>query len=116
MVKLNHRLKASTLMESLIAMIIIVVCFGVATMIYSNVLDSDKQRQQLKAILVLNEEAIEMKKAKTFLDAEKQISDWVIKKIVKKYPNTENLYTISLSVIDRNGKIIAKRNELIPIE
>ena len=116
MVKLNHTLKASTLLESLIAMIIIVVCFGVATMIYSNVLDSDKQRLQLKAILVLNEEAIELKKGKTFLDSEKQNGDWVIKKIVEKYPQTENLYTISLSVIDRNGRIIATRNELIPIE
>lgn len=116
MAKLNHRLKASTLMESLIAMIIIVVSFGVATLIYSNVLDSDKQRLQLKAILVLNQEAIETKTEKTFLDSEKQIGDWTIKKTVEKYPQTEILYAIGLSVIDKNGKIIATRNELIPIE
>lgn len=116
MVKLNHALKAATLMESLIAMIIIVVCFGIATMIYSNVLDSDKQRLQLKAILVLNEVAIETKNGKTFVDSEKQIGNWVIKKTVEKYPQTENVYTLTLSVIDRNGKTIAIRNELIPIE
>jgi len=116
MVKLNHTLKASTLLESLIAMIIIVVCFGVATMIYSNVLDSDKQRLQLKAILVLNQEAIETKIEKKFLESEKQIGDWTIRKTVEKYPQTENVYSISLSVIDRNGKVIATHNELMLIE
>ena len=116
MVKLNHTLKAATLMESLIAMIIIVVSFGVATMIYSNVLDSDKQRLQLKAILMLNQEAIETKTEKTFLVMEKPVGDWTLKKTVEKYPQSENIYTLALSISDGNGKTIAARNELISIE
>ena len=116
MVKLNHTLKAATLMESLIAMIIIVVCFGVATMIYSNVLGSDKQRLQLKAILVLNQEAIETKKEKSFVDMEKQVGDWTIKKTLEKYPETENVYRLELTLSDKDGKVVGKRNELISIE
>lgn len=116
MAQLNHNLKAATLMESLIAMIIIVVCFGVATMIYTNVLDSDKQRLQLKAILILNKTAIESKAKNEFLDSEEQEGDWTINKTVEKYSGTENLYQLTLAVKDRNGKIIAVRNELILME
>ena len=116
MVKVNQRLKASTLMESLIAMVIMVVCLGVATMIYTNVLSSDKQRNQLKAMFLANEEAGKTKAEKNFLDSEIQAGDWIIKKTVAKYEQTENLYKLSLTVLDRNKKIIVTRNELIPVE
>ncbi len=95
MVQLNRKLKASTLMESLIAMVIIVVCMGVSAMIYSNVLDSDKQRIQLKAYMLLNTEAIQTKTEKSFIDSEKLVGDWTIKKTVELYPQTENVYKLS---------------------
>lgn len=116
MAQLNHNLKAATLMESLIAMILIVVCFGVATMIYTNVLDSDKQRLHLKAILILNKKAIETKTKKEFLDSEEQAGDWTIKKIIEHYPETENLYKLTLTALSKSGKTIAIRNELILTE
>ncbi len=97
-------------------MIIIIVCFGAATMIYSNVLNSDNQRVQLKASLLLNEEAIGIKMEKNFIDSEKQVGDWTIKKTVELYSQTENVYKLSLSAVNKSGKIIAVRNELILIE
>lgn len=116
MVKVNHQLKAATLMESLIAMIIIVVCFGVATMIYNNVLDSDKQRQQLKAILLLNKKAFQIKNEKNFVDGEEQHGEWAIKRTIEHYEQSENLYLLKLLVTDKEQNKIATRNELIIIE
>jgi Tfp pilus assembly protein PilV len=116
MVKLNYMLKASTLIESLVAMVIMVICLSIGTIIYTNVMSSDKQRMQLKALLLLNKEAIEVKAAKSFLDSEKQVGDWTIKKTIEKYDQSENLYKMSLSVIDRDKKIIFVRNELVPVE
>lgn len=116
MVKLNSKLKASTLMESLIAMVIMVVCLGVGTMIYTNVLDSDKQRNQLKALLIINEETNKVKAEKTYLDDEKQAGDWTIKRTVEKYEQTDNLYQLTFSVFDRDKKMIAVQHELIPVE
>lgn len=112
----HHQLKASTLVESLIAMIIMVVCLGIGTMIYTNVMDSDKQRNELKAILLVNTEFFKLKTEKIFLDEEKQIGDWTIIRKVEKYDQAENLYKLSVSVIDRNKKVIVLRNELIPVE
>ena len=111
--KLNKTLKAATLMESLIAMIIIVVCLGVGTMIYSNVLNSDKQRLKFKAILMLNKEAEQIKTDKGFIDGEKQEGDYVIRRAIKKMPQTENLYMLTLVVLNKEGKVIGTRNELI---
>jgi len=116
MVKLSYRLKASTLIESLIAMVIIVVCLVVGTMVYTNVLDSDKQRNRLKAMLMINKEVLEIKSGKNFLDAEKQTGDWTIKTTVEKYDQTDHIYKLSVSIMDQNKKIIALRNELIPVE
>jgi len=110
------RVKASTLVESLIAMVIMVVCLGVGTMIYTNVLDSDKQRNKLKAMLLIKKESMEIRSEKNFLDAEKQIGDWIIQRTVEKYDQTENIYKLALSVIDPNKKIIAVHNELILVE
>lgn len=116
MVKLNYHLKAATLVESLIAMVIIIVTLGIATMIYSNVLDSDKQRKQLKAMFLLNQEFIKTKAEKTFLDSEEQVNDWNIKKTVERFNETENLYRLSIKAVDQEGRIIAIKNELIIIE
>lgn len=116
MAKLNHKLKAGTLIESLIAMVIIVVCLGVFAMIYSNVLDSDQQRLHLKITLLFNKEAIEIKKEKAFLDSEMLINDWVIQKVIEPYPGTENLYQLTLIAINKKGKVIAERKELIHTE
>jgi hypothetical protein len=114
--KLTKKLKAATLMESLIAMIIIIVCFGIGTMIYSNVLSSDKQRLKLKAILLLNQEAASIKKEHLFIDGEKQQGDYLIKRMIKKMNQTENVYILSLVAVNKEGKIIGTRNELIIVD
>lgn len=111
--KLNKKLKAATLIESLIAMIIIVVCLGVGTMIYSNVLNSDKQRLKLKAILMLNEEAQQIKTKKIFLDGEKTIGDYVVKVEIKKFDQSENLHALSLTAINKEGVVMGSHRELI---
>lgn len=103
-------------MESLIAMVIIVVCLGVGTMIYTNVLNSDKQRLQLKAIGELNRMAAQTKTEKNYLDSEQKQNGWNIKKTVNKYDQTENLYQLSIAAFDTTGHLIAIRNELITIE
>ena len=113
MAAINQKLKAATLIESLIAMIIIVMSLAIGTMIYANVLASDKQRIQLKAMFILNNEAQQTKTEKTFLDSEKKLDDWNIKKTVNRYDQTENLYRLTVSISDKDGKIIASRNELI---
>ncbi len=116
MVKLNPTLKAATLIESLVAMVVVATCLGIATMVHVNVLNSDHQRKKTKANLILNHEASEIKTQKMFVDGERVLGEWTIKRSVEKYEGTENLYKLSLSVIDQDKKIITVRNELITVE
>ena len=114
--QLKMKLRAATLIESLIAMIIIVVCLGSGTMIYSNVLSSDKQRVKFKAILLLNREAEQIKKDKFFIDGEQEAGEYIIRRVVKKFPGAENVYSLRMAMLNKEGKIMGTRNELIVIE
>ena len=58
----------TTLFESLVAMVIVLLSFGLALMIYVNVSGSDNKQQQLNAHLLLNKIAIETVKEKAFYD------------------------------------------------
>lgn len=110
------KLKAGTLVESLIAMVIIVVSLGVTTMIYMNVVQSDKQVLQMKGLFMINNEVKKIKLDKQYLDNERKVGDYLISSIIKEYNESENLYQISLTVKDLKGKTIASQNELIIIE
>lgn len=110
------KLKAGTLVESLIAMVIIVVSLGVTTMIYMNVVQSDKQVLQMKGLFMINNEMMRIKLANEYLDSQRTIGDYLINSEIKEYNESENLYQISLTVKDLTGKTIACQNELIIIE
>ena len=116
MAQLNTRVKASSLIESLIAMVIIVVCFSIAVMIYVSIMDSDQQRKKMKAILWMNEEVIKIKRSANYIDNEINAKGWTLKKTVEQFEGTENVFVISLAVKDKEGETIAKRNELIPMD
>ena len=116
MVKLTGKLKAGTLIESLIAMIIIIVCMSISAIIYTNVLDSDKQYLKLKAEQLLNQEALTIKSTKDFMDSEIKIGDWLIKRKIENYSQTKNLLKLSLTAINNHRNIIIERDELILVE
>jgi hypothetical protein len=106
-------LKAATLIESIIAMVIIVVCFGIAMMIYVNVLDSDKQRIKLDSSLILEKTAIQMKHDRRYLDEQVLAGDFVIQSSFSNYKQGRGLMEFSLKLFDLSGKLIAERKELI---
>jgi hypothetical protein len=116
MVKMKAKLKAATILESMVAMTIIVVCLGIGTMIFVNILNNDRDRLSLKATLLLNNESLKTKKEKFFIDGEEKEEGFTIKKTFVKYSETENLLQMSLKAFDENGKLIIERKELIIIE
>jgi Tfp pilus assembly protein PilV len=52
---IQHKLKASTIIEVLISMVIIMVVFGMAMMIYANVIRSSLSVKKVRAEAILNE-------------------------------------------------------------
>lgn len=107
------KLKAATLMESLVAMVIVLACCGIAAMIYVNVMDSGNEREKLKAHLMLNEAAIKTKNEKLFLDEEIQGEFITIRKRITPYKEQADLSLLVLTAIDADGNIVEARKEII---
>jgi type II secretory pathway pseudopilin PulG len=116
MVGIEKRIKAFTLVESLVAMVLVVFSMGFATVVYVNVVDSDRQLKQQRAILILDKYALETKEEKQFIDDLIKLDDYYIEKTLEKYANTENLYLFKLVLLDLNKNRIYSRSELILIE
>jgi hypothetical protein len=116
MVKVNEKLKAATLLESIIAMIVIVLCLGIGTMIFVNVLHSDKDKVNLEASLLLNTISKRIQEERIFIDGETIENGYRIQSAFIKYPETENLLQLNMKAFDQNNKLIQERIELIITE
>lgn len=112
MVRISHKLKASTLVESIIAMVIITLCLSIGVMIYINVINADKQLNNQKAKFILANEASRIKTEKIFISTTTNINEWMIEKDISKYEGTENVYLLKLILKDANNKVISIHNEL----
>lgn len=102
-------------MESLIAMVIIIVSMGVASVIYSNVLDSTVDYKRFKANMLLNYEAEKVKKNVSFFNSESIINGWLIVRQVDPYTLSDNTILLSLKATSADKKITVTRKELILI-
>ena|SRR5688572_27984163 len=113
MALLSYKLKAATLIESLVAMVIMVLFFGIATMVYLNVMNADQHRQKLKVTLLLDDLAHQTKASGSFFDQVLKTEEMQIVQSIIAYNNTENLSVLSIKAFDLKGKLLAERNELI---
>lgn len=113
MVKLNTKIPATTLIEVLISLTIISISVGIAMMIYTNILYSNRNNVKMKANLLLNEISIEAQKNKDYSDTEINTDNFVITKKVEPYNHIEFLYTMNLEAKDKDGKKLAERKELV---
>lgn len=109
----SKKLKATTLIEVLVAMIIILLSFGTGMMIYNNILNSDNGYEKMKSRLILNEIAIETKKEKTFFDEIKEEETFTIHKSIEQYKDKKNLSLLHLKAFNKQGRLIAEKKELI---
>ena len=106
-------LPASTLFETLISMIIIMMCFGISLTIYLNVSASNNSMQKLKAQLLLNSLALEAKEKNNFVEEYIETESLIIEKTIRPYPQTEKLGVLTYIAKDKNEKLLAKHSELV---
>jgi Tfp pilus assembly protein PilE len=108
--KLNGRVRASTIMEVIVSMVIIIVVFGIAMMIYSNVLRLSLSGKKMRAQAILNETMV---KAERNTENTKQtftIDDFRIEQEIKSYNNATDIH---LTAFDENQQKIAEMEKVI---
>jgi len=116
MALLIKRIQASTLVESLIAMVVVVISFGIATTVYINVLSSGEEVQKLKSMAILQKIAVEVKQDHLFLDDDLKEGEFVIEKKIVSYNGQKYLFHLKLKAFSKNSKQLAEYNELITTE
>ncbi len=108
--KLNMKTKvnASTLIEVIIAMVTIVIVFGIAMMIYSNVIRSSVSVKKIRAQAILRDIMERASNSATALQNDSFTLDGlVINQTVKPYRDDKNLNEVDLNAYDSNQQLQA---------
>jgi type II secretory pathway pseudopilin PulG len=113
MASLNKQLRGYILLESILAMIIVMVCFGVAMLIYNNIITGMRGRLELQARLLLEQEALNAYTADRLVDEWGKNDVIDIEKSITPYTSCENVYVLQLTARDHDQRILATHNELI---
>jgi hypothetical protein len=108
--KLNGRVNASTIMEVIVSMVIIVVVFGIAMMIYSNVLRLSLSAKKIRAQAILNETMIKAEHNTENTTQTITIDDFRVEQEVKAYNNATDIH---LTAYDQNQQKIAELEKVI---
>lgn len=108
-----QRLKASSLLEVMVSLVIIFTVFGLATGLYTNVMRSSYTLPESMAQSELAKLAAETKKKHTYLDENITIGIFQIEKTVKPYPNVPFALEMHLVARKPENKVVAERKEIL---
>jgi len=111
---LRIKLKATTLVETLAASIIVAIAFGIGTMIYLNVLNSGKSMLTVQAEILVQNELENTLVNRQFEKQEINKDDITLKKSIENYIFTD-LYIIHVKAF-HNNKELAEVKSLVFIK
>jgi len=111
--KLNSRVTASTILEVIVSMVIIVAVFGIAMMIYSNVLRLSLSAKKIRAQAILNQAMFKAEHSPGTITQTFTIDDFTVQQDVKPYNTSNALTDIHLTAYDQNQQKIAELEKVI---
>jgi Tfp pilus assembly protein PilV len=114
MVALRTKIQAATLIEVIVSLVIIMIFFGIAMMIYINVLNTSISNRQIQADLLLKEVCEETILNRRYFDEKIEKDGFVVYKSIRKYSDMENV--IHLHVETLNKSKVVSRDQLINAE
>ena len=115
-IDLNKKLQASSMLEVITAMVIIMIIFAVATTMFVKVTSSGFTLEKINAQLLLNNKAIDSKLKQNFKEEETKEGEITIKQSIKPYGSNSSLILLHLEAFDNSNKKVADKKELVLIE
>jgi hypothetical protein len=107
------KLKGYVLLESMIAMIIVMMCFGFSVMIYNTVVMGTQNKLKVLARICLENEAIKSKKQNRLVDEDADYNEFRIEKRISSFANSETIFLLHCSAITPGGIVLAEYKEII---
>jgi Tfp pilus assembly protein PilV len=112
-IKLNARAKASTILEVIVSMVVIIVVFGIAMMIYSNVLRTSVSAKKIRAQAILNQTMQKAEDNPQSVTQSLTVDDFRVEQEIKPYSTNSNLTDIHLTAYDQNQQKVAELEKVI---
>ncbi len=109
------KLKGYVLLESMIAMIIVMMCFGFSVMIYNTIVSGTRSKLKVLARIRLENEAINSKKENRLLDETTTFTEFRIEKRLLPVENSENLFQLHYTALTPENIVLAEYNEIIHV-
>jgi Tfp pilus assembly protein PilV len=107
------KLKGSTLLESVVAMLIISIIIGIAFMIFGNIITNDSAKTKISASILINNYYSESVYYQEFIPADKWVGNYQLSRDVNAYKRIRDLNRLTITVSTKNGIEILKKHFLI---
>jgi Tfp pilus assembly protein PilE len=102
------KVAASTLVEVLISMVIIVVVFGIAMMIFTNVIRFSTSAKTVRAKAVLQDVLEKAEQSQNFVDQSLNAGDFKVEQAAGPYNGISSLVLVHLTASDQNQQVVAE--------
>lgn len=94
-------------------MVIIVLVFGTAMMIYGNVTRTSLSTQKLRAQAILAQTMKAVQNTESTQSVKSVIAGFMVERTVKPYDGNTQLLEVDLKAYDENNQLLAELNQLI---
>jgi Tfp pilus assembly protein PilV len=102
----KQRIAASSILEVVVSMVIIVMVLGISLMIYSNVVRQSLSARQLKAQFLLQQTLLKVDNGS--LEQTEVVDQWQINREIKPYEADTRLILVHLTAYDEQHNLIAE--------
>ncbi|MNT07779.1 hypothetical protein D3C72_1424960 [compost metagenome] len=110
---INKRIRAGSLVEVVVALVIIMTVFALSLMIYIKIMGASFSGRKLWANSKLKEVANQVKKEHRFKDDTINEDELIIDITVKPYPQSSDLILLELEAKDLNGIRLNEYKEIV---
>lgn len=110
------KITASTLIEVIVAMVVLAIAFSIGIMIYFNILSSSGSYRAFETTLLLKQVAAETTHNKSYIDELIELENLTIQKSVSPYNGSKKVYLLELHAVDQHQKEHGVYKQLIIVQ
>lgn len=110
---INKKIQASSLVEVIVAMVILMLSFGAAILLFVKVTKSNKSLQQVQHQSLVNEFVAQTKMKRAFINRIEKHEDKLLIQNVQPYRNNHALLFLDVELRNDQDSLLFEHNELI---
>jgi len=110
MVKLTHKVKAFTLFETMVSMVIVILIFSLSSIVVINVTSTGMSREKQNAYMLVKSYRNETIRENRLIDETIEIDDFTLEKKILDYGRQSELKTLLIEVFKDKKKYSRPKN------